>query len=373
MCRTPSLVGSTCAGIDATKPVDVAATADVAPESCTFEIVSMNFDPADLPASEGAWTVTGDVMFTTGTGGGRAVPQMAGNDLWLVHHSTFVVEPGATLTISGMHPLVIAADTIDVKGTIIVENGSGHPSCDAQRGANSCDKAAGGGGAGYGARGGDGGGPPLMAGGTAANIVPVPLRGGCPGAQGGDGTTGPNDSLPRPGGLGGAAGGGLQLSGRLKVDVSGQIFAHGKAGEPGKSDQAGGGACGITGRAAGGGGGGGGGMIFVESCETIIQPTARLCASGGGGGGGSGGGNTNTGMRGSDGNCDGVALGGAGEIANSQGGNGGYDGQPATNGSIASRGGGGGGGAVGRIFIRQVAGDPVTAGATIRPPANRAQ
>jgi hypothetical protein len=79
------------------------------------------------------------------------------------------------------------------------------------------------------------------------------------------------------------------------------------------------------------------------------------------------------GVAGNDGTCEMQAIGGAGEVAGAQGGNGGFDGLPATAGAKAARGGGGGGGAVGRIHIFQVSGAPVTAGATIRPPANRSQ
>jgi hypothetical protein len=371
VCRLPDNVGTSCdeTAVDAEIP-----TADVSPENCTWALVSTNFAPVDVAdTNPPAWDVNEDETFETGGVQGHAVAQTGGPNLWIVHVTRFTVATGVTLTLRGEHPLVIAADEIDVKGTIVVQNSGGDASCDAIRGANVCDAAAGGGGGGYGGTGGDGGGPPTSNGGSVSGVLPSPLRGGCPGAQGGDGRKDSADTTPRLGGEGGAGGGALQLSGRLSVNIEGTIVANGSSGLPGKSDPAGGGGCGLTGRASGGGGGGGGGTIFIESCATVIAPTAKLCASGGGGGGGAGGGSSNTGYIGQDGSCDARALGGPGEIAGSQGGDGGYDGIPAGPGAIAGRGGGGGGGAVGRIHVQQIAGAPVTAGATIRPPANRSQ
>lgn len=370
VCREPDRVGTACVETEDASP----PTADVSPENCTWALSSTNFTIADVAdANPPAWDVTADEPFTTGGVGGHAVAQTDGPNLWIVHRSRFTVAEGATLTIDGAHPLVIAADTIDIKGTIVVMNGAGDDTCDATRGTDSCNAGAGGGGGGYGAVGGDGGGPPVGNGGTVTAVLPTPLRGGCPGAQGGDGRT-IADATPRLGGAGGPAGGALQLSARLSISIEGTITANGHAGRAGKSDPAGGGACpGFTGRASGGGGGGGGGTIFIESCATVIAPTAKLCANGGGGGGGAGGGSTDTGVDGQDGTCDVAGAGGAGEVAGAHGGTGGFDGVPAAAGGIANRGGGGGGGAVGRIHILQAAGPPVTAGATIRPAANRSQ
>jgi hypothetical protein len=370
VCRDPDRVGTACVETEDASP----PTADVNPEDCTWDLVSTNFSPADVadPAPT-AWDVTADETFTTGGVDGHAVSQNDADPLWIVHHSSFTVAEGTTLTIEGTHALVIAADTIEIKGTIILRNGGVDATCDAARGTDACNAGAGGGGGGYGGVGGDGGGLPSANGGLQTGILATPLRAGCPGAQGGDGRT-VADATPRLGGLGGVAGGALQLSARLSISVEGTITANGSAGRAGKSDPAGGGACpGFTGRASGGGGGGGGGTIFIESCATVVAATAKLCANGGGGGGGAGGGSTDTGIDGQDGSCETAALGGAGEIAGEQGGAGGFDGVPAAAGGITNRGGGGGGGAVGRIHIQQLAGPPVTTGATIRPPANRSQ
>ncbi len=370
VCRLPDRVGTACVeSVDADPP-----TADVSPEDCTWDLVSTNFSAADVAvANPPAWDVIADETFTTGGVGGHAVSQTGADPLWIVQHSRFTVAAGVTLTVEGPHALVIAADTIDIQGTIVVRTGTVDDTCDAARGADSCNAGAGGGGGGYGGLGGDGGGPPASNGGTATGILPTPLRAGCPGAQGGDGRTGSLDPTPQPGGFGGAAGGALQLSARLSINIEGTITANGGAGLAGQSDMAGANVCpNLTGRAAGGGGGGGGGTILIESCATVIAPTAKLCANGGGAGGGAGGGNSDTGMNGTAGSCDVAASGGAGEV-NQQGGVGGFDGVPAGAGVIAGRGGGGGGGAVGRIHVLQVAGPPVTAGATIRPPANRSQ
>jgi hypothetical protein len=369
VCREPNRVGTACVETqDASPP-----TADVAPEDCTWDLVSTNFSPADVAdANPSPWDVEADETFMTGGVDGHGVSQSDSATLWIVHHSRFTVAEGVTLTIEGMHPLVIAADTIDIKGTIVVRNGVDDATCDAVRGVDACNAGAGGGGGGYGGVGGDGGGLPGANGGTVAGVLPTPLRAGCPGAQGGDGRKA-SDATPRLGGAGGTAGGALQLSGRLSVNIAGTITANGGTGRAGKSDSAAGFACGATGRASGGGGGGGGGTIFVESCATVIAPIAKLCANGGGGGGGAGGGSSDTGYDGQDGTCDVIAQGGAGEIEGEQGGTGGFDGVPAGPGGITNRGGGGGGGAVGRIHIQQLAGAPVTTGATIRPPANRSQ
>jgi hypothetical protein len=367
VCRLPEMVGTACA-----EPADANTTVDINPENCTWALVSTNFAPADVPdTAPPPWDVGTDETFMTGDVDGHAVSQSGASALWIVHKSRFTVAAGATLTIEGNHPLVIAADDIDIAGTIIVKNGTGDASCDADVGADSCDAAGGGGGGGYGDVGGDGGGGAGDQGGAASGITPAPLRSGCSGAKGGDGKKTATDFIA--GGAGGAGGGALQLSGRKTLRITGTIAANGFAGLQGRSDPAGTFACGTYGRASGGGGGGGGGTILVESCAVVIEPTAKLCANGASGGGGAGGGNTNMGVAGNDGTCEMQAIGGAGEVAGAQGGNGGFDGLPATAGAKAARGGGGGGGAVGRIHIFQVSGAPVTAGATIRPPANRSQ
>jgi hypothetical protein len=264
VCRVPGSIGTPCEDvtIDAEVP-----TADVSPEDCTWALVSTNFSPADVAdVDPPAWDVTADETFTTGGVGGHAVSQSGAANLWIVHFSRFTVAAGVTLTIEGEHPLVIAADTIEIKGRIVVHNGAGDDTCDAARGNDSCNAGAGGGGGGYGGAGGDGGGLPEANGGMVSGVLSSPLRGGCPGAQGGDGRTGAGDATPRRGGLGGTGGGALQLSARLSISVEGTIEANGGAGHEGKSDHAGGGACpGFTGRGAGGGGGGGGGTILIES------------------------------------------------------------------------------------------------------------
>jgi hypothetical protein len=361
------MVGTSCA-----EPADANSTVDINPDDCTWALVSTNFAPADVPdTSPPAWDVTADETFTTGGVDGHAVSQTGASPLWLVHKSRFTVAAGVTLTIEGNHPLVIAADDIDIAGTIIANNGAVDASCDAVVGANACEQAGGGGGGGYGGVGGDGGGGPADQGGTVSGVSPAPLRSGCPGAKGGDGQKVATDVID--GGAGGAGGGALQLSGRKTLHITGEIHANGFGGGRGKSDPSGTFICSPYGRASGGGGGGGGGTILVESCAVVIEPSAKLCANGGGGGGGAGGGSTNMGVDGNAGSCDAQAIGGAGEVAGAQGGNGGYGGLPATAGAKDTRGGGGGGGAVGRIHIFQVSGTPVTAGATIKPDANRSQ
>jgi len=281
VCRDPARVDTACME---TEPDASPPTADVAPENCTWALSSTNFTMADVAdPNPPAWDVTADETFTTGGVGGHAVAQTNGPNLWIVHHSQFTVAAGVTLTIEGPNPLVIAADTIDIKGTILVRNGAGDTSCDAVRGTNACVQGAGGGGGGYGGVGGDGGGPPPINGGTVTGVLPTPLRGGCPGAQGGDGTSGGGDGNPLPGGLGGTGGGALQLSARLSINVEGTIDANGGYGHLATSDSAGGNASGnLKGRGAGGGGGGGGGTIFIESCATVIPPGAKPCGTGGG-------------------------------------------------------------------------------------------
>lgn len=375
VCRLPEMVGTACTEPEIQQDAD--PTVDINPETCTFGLVSTNFAPADVAeTSPPAWDVlvTPDEPFMTGGVDGHAVSQTDAAPLWIVHKSRFTVAAGATLTIEGNHALIIAADDIDIAGTIIVNNGPPDATCDAAEGAVLCNNAGGGGGGGYGGVGGDGGGPPSANGGSVSGVNTTPLRAGCPGAAGGPGTK-VGDLSPLPGGVGGAAGGALQLTGRKSVHISGQILANGRAGHQGTSDAAGSNNCpGFTGRGSGGGGGGAGGTIFIESCAVVIEPSAKLCANGGSGGGGGGGGNSNTGYIGHDGSCDAQAPGGAGEVTpDDDGGAGGYDGLPAGAGGYAKRAGGGGGGAVGRIHIYQVAGMPTTTGATIKPPANRSQ
>jgi hypothetical protein len=133
----------------------------------------------------------------------------------------------------------------------------------------------GGGGAGFGGAGGTGSGAAgtVMLGGSAGSTYGftelVPLQGGSSGGMGSD-----NDVVPF--GLGGPAGGALQISGSgaIRIAAAGIVSALGFGGFGGEPGGA-------------GGGGGSGGGILLEAGSVVIESGGIVAANGGGGGAGS--------------------------------------------------------------------------------------
>lgn len=286
------------------------------------------------------------------------VSQAAGPDVMLVSIRNFTLDAGATLTVTGSRPLVLAvwgtatiAGTIDASASLSTTGpgGSNSNECMNLTGATgmSMQPALGGGGGGLqgtGGRGGNVGG----FGGTGIG-APAGIRGGCAGGLGGAGSS---TQAPR-----GAGGGAVQITARTSIVVDGVINVGG-----------GGGSGGRVGYGAGGGGGSGG---FIGLDSPIVIVTGTLAANGGGGGGGASdvanatnGGDARTnetpataGPGAMTSNVGVCANGGTGAAGTTLGGQ---------NGESSLCGGGGGGGAAGFILVWSAM--PVLGG-TITPPA----
>lgn len=273
-------------------------------------------------------------------------------DSVLVSVDCLRVGVSSTLRAIGTRPLIVASwSTIEITGLVDVSSstsgagaGANASACAlAQVGENDPGGAGGGGGGafqGAGGKGGDGdsnqnaGNDGIALGGLGASAasLPVSVRGGCPGANGGEGTPGVH-------GDGGAGGGAIQLTARIGIRVDGTIHAGGQGGIGKVTD-------------AGGGGGGSGGYIGLDA-PTIDLRDGVLAANGGAGSGG--GDDSNLGVAGEDGRVVAIAaLGGIGGLpGGTDGGDGGYggtlDGELVT--AFNTGAGGGGGGGAGYILL----------------------
>ena len=298
----------------------------------------------------------------------NVVAQMTGAMVRVISVSSFTVELGGSLRVTGSLPLVIAAwDSITITGRIDVNSqrggataaGANPMECMASTpGGAAPDAGSGGGGAGgFQGIGGDGGsaGFPMVAmggmGGAAATMstLAASVRGGCPGAP--SGAAGPGavaPATPASSAAPGAGGGALQLTAQRSIAIAGRLLAGGAGGSGGPLASS-----------AGGGGGGSGGYLGLEA--PAISVTGALAANGGGGGGGAGtdrpggdGADANAGATAARGGAGGGAMGGCT-------GDGGSGTLAATvNGGDANNmarvcGGGGGGGAAGVIAVRSPA------------------
>jgi hypothetical protein len=280
-----------------------------------------------------------------------------------------------SLRATGTAPLVLAADFLQINGSLDV---SGHFPANGPSGAGSgfaCGGGApgtqGGGGAGGSASGvgGDGG-----ASDNGQHMLGLPARvltqlvGGCPGAPGYNFDPGSNH------GGGGPGGGVVYLIGRteLSLAASTAITAAGAGGQGG-----------VSGSFGGGGGGGAGGLIGLDSSGLVVGAQVQLCANGGGGGGGGSGPGDATPQVGSDAGDGCLTLPAGGGQNGGSGGNGGDGngsggttiqraGRPGVNESVNtdSAGGGGGGGAAGYIYVvGNILPATLDTQATVRPPA----
>jgi YVTN family beta-propeller protein len=241
--------------------------------------------------------------------------------------TVFAIPPGVTVNVIGSRPLVIAAESISVAGTLAATSGGGGGGTG---GSNVAEP----GGGGYrldGSR--------LANGGQAAPCCNLAGGGG-----GGNGGGGGGGGAPGSGFGGGASGaGGAGIGTRVDGGASVSADQAGRRGQGGAGGGAGsGGAATCCGIQPGGGGGGG---------VTGSQGDAQLTVFAGGGGGGHGGCN--------GGNCTGGGQGGAGGGAIKLSSEGtltvtGLISVNGTDGTIASSGGyggGGGGGAGGTIWL----------------------
>ena len=344
----------------------VDAAIDVAPDSScgwdtsNIDVCANAFVDVILPWTIGSATVinTDAETVTPPLPAGitmKRLQQIGGGEALVI--AVGALDVNAALDVHGAIPLIIfASETAVITSDIIVAPTvrSAGATCDGHVGAAATGTKGGGGGGGGsfggpGASGGDGGktsgaAPQGGAAGAALTVALTPLTGGCPGGDGGSNTAN----------KGGRAGGGIQISARTRIRITGgTVQANGAGGSAASASN------------SGGGGGGAGGGILLESPEIKLM-LSRLCANGGGGGG------SQAGFDGLMSDCSGAAIGGGQPGTVDVGGDG------ATAASVAdpgragmaatmSHGGGGGGGGLGRIRLRTAVPDIVTS--TISPAA----
>jgi len=347
-----------------------------------------NFDPCNSCAptmmSPLAFPAGTYVLDTDANIVGSEVQDQGGLPVRVVFASSMTVGAGATVTIHGSLPLILAIEgdvlidgTID-GGATATRSGPGGglavtcvTATGGDAGGNGGDiyGGSGGGGGGFGTiagAGGDGWGVGAQGnGGLAGSAIGAaaitPLRGGCRGGRGRAGWVSTGSQLA---GVGGYAGGAIQISTCASASISGTIDTHGGGGTGGGKNPA-------TFRSGGGGAGGGaGGAIVMEANDLQIIAGAGLCANGGSGG--EGGSETLDGASGAAGTCSTTT---AANTVDSvpEGGNGGPGGVRASAagtgvvGSPQNGGGGGGGGAVGRIRLFGAGSLTLDGGAVISP------
>jgi len=355
--------------------IDCSDTACAASSSCAdggtntgpFPYAPSNFSPGALPVPDAGLIIDCDAGYDTGTrtgflcgspqppsyvlDGGSAGPMV------LVAVSSLTITPVGRWRITGPNPLIVAVfGDAGLYGPLL---GGGFGASDGpgvrrigcpgsgESGQDGGNGGGGGGGGGYGRKGGEGSrsagtqAPGGNGGAAFGNPELVPLRGGCPGAQGGVWTPGLTPPL-----LGGGAGGAIQVSaaGALHVTSAVGVPGGGGLGDVGSSNN-------------GGAGGGSGGAILLEGNRLSFAGTARVTANGGAGSEGCDGTACNPGE---DGRMDGPfpAKGGAGHsfIPGGDGGAGTIDATGGTDAGGSNFGGGGGGGAVGRIRLNAALG-----------------
>lgn len=257
----------------------------------------------------------------------------------IISVTSFAIDSGAVLRVTGTVPLVVLSDsTLLVAGILDVSSkrsgdaqiaGPGARVTNASSG-NGTQDAGGGGGAGFGDQGGDGGNGGANNGGNGGNSsIADAVFGGRSGADGGSGANR---------GHGGAGGGAVELVARTSITISGAIDAGGAGGQGGTGDQ-------------GGGGGGSGGYIGLDSLQITLMSSAELGANGGGGGTGCDSGNGPEGANG--GLTTTPANGGANtgcSVATAGGTGGARNNTPGVQGSDSTQSGGGGGGGIGFLL-----------------------
>ncbi len=401
--QTPDAAVPDAAALPDTPP-DAApdTTIDAPLDDCGWTFVPLNFDPCNLPRSNGVMNIDSAASYNTDTSSyvdSSGVPvtlssATIGNSSPLMRMLVFDglnIGADGQLTIVGTAALVIVVQgnftisggTIDASarvatGSTLQTAGPGGDDSSACAGGTGMagedvstvdEGASGGSGGGYGSQSAVGGAGILQSGGAGKAVGPVgvtalvPLTGGCAGGEGGATPVGALD-----GPSGGAGGGAFQISahGMISISNGASLRASGGGGNAGST---------ASGQSSGGGGGGSGGAILLEAAVVSIfepqgSPAIAICANGGAGG--EGGGETGGAVAGSAGSCSGTVA--ASDVGTQElggdGGSGGYAGGGPTPGNpgFASQaapmtfgGGGGGGGSVGRIRIR----DATVAGPSI--------
>ena len=290
-----------------------------------------------------------------------------GSTVRLIHVASWSLSPIDKIAVTGTIPLLVVSDgDVTIDGTIEVMTTATAASCPPPPAPAHTLAGTGGSAGGFGTAGGGGGasgesGPGIAGGPIVGNAMISPLRSGCPGA--------PGEAIGAvPGGMGGAAGGAIQISSATVVSIGGEVYADGLGGRGGMVTPA------FTGGAAvatGGGGGGAGGAILVEAPTITVTQAGRLCAAGGGGGQGAApmtpGGDGGSGTCASAPGGSSSALGGFGGASSSSAAPG-FDGGSGIGGASPSGGGGGGGGA-GRIALHEHMAS--VAGVVVPPPGVR--
>jgi hypothetical protein len=311
-----------------------------------------------------------------------AITQPDNSTVAVLSVDSLTVDAGATISVMGVQPfLLVAWSTMAIDGRI--DAGSRVPMAGVPHigaGANeACGTSAGSFGSMGGATGGSGGGGGgglQGAGGAGAHgvaasggmgggtVVPLVIRGGCPGGTSGmAGMSATPPASPSSQALGGAGGGAIRLVAHDSITIEGSVSASGAGGSGAPLNSA-----------CGGGGGGSGGYVALEAPAVAIGANGAVAANGGGGGGG--GGTLDAGNDGADGGIDLQAAPGGvvsskgcglpGGVGSAAGQLDGSDGTGAITGGCG--GGGGGGGGAGFITIAS-AGFTAQGSAKISPPA----
>ena len=363
---------------------EVGGARDAAPSSVDGKVAERDAD-GDAPAVDARSTVfcagtftracvdvapTADVTLTTQTidTGNSALCASAklepSSFTCVITGRSITIPVGAKVTVVGVNPLILLADTITINGTL---DGASHRGTADGPGANSSfcaingiaptigrGRSDGGGGFGgsFGAKGGSGGsgGDDGVAGGPADAIATTLLHGGCAGGAGA-GT----------GGVAGHGGGAVSLNAKTSMTIDGVVNASGASGAGGRTS-------------GGGGGGGSGGMIVLDA--PMVSVAGQCFANGGGAGEGA-----NAGANGEDGkeSLAPATAGAGGSLGTDVGGDGGAGGAGSAGtgangikgvdgGGVAVGGGGGGGGGVGIIKVIASSPSGTTDPAKVSPP-----
>jgi hypothetical protein len=309
--------------------------------------------PVDPARLQGALTIN-TVTNVSSLGLVSAVQTVGGGQINVLYFDTLVVN--ARFNMDGNRPVLLVGNQITINsggginagasGTVAIAGGGNFNARGAGGGGiggsdGSADSGGGGGGFGTaGAAGGtaDPGAAPAGAPGIANGTAQMPTLFG--GSAGGDSACNSNPAR------GGAGGGTVQLTARVRIVLNSVVTAHGGGGGAGQL-------CASTNSYDAGAGGGSGGLIFIQTPVLTMNNGSGLYANGGGGGAAAQNTSPFVGTPGQNG-LIGTAAAAGGVAANAavdrNGGNGGVQSTapgPGGNGNNS----GGGGGAVGRIVI----------------------
>jgi len=280
------MAGNCAPLVDAFEQIDAPFDAFVPGQIChgMFFRTCVDTEPADRVFTTGTVTInTNDTTNCTLVQPQAQLPMVcviAGRDIMIPQGTTVRVHGQLPVAFYATRTLLIAG-TVDVSSNVLGNKGAGGNTGTCSVAAPGNPGASASGGAGGGAGGafiGEGGGGGAGAGGFLGGMttpeVPGPglkqVRGGCPGARGGNVDT-------ATGGTGGQGGGAVHFMaiGNIQLTDSAVINASGAGGS--QSDPR-----------TGGGGGGSGGFIGFSSPSFTVSAVARVYAIGGGGSAGGG-------------------------------------------------------------------------------------